>query len=79
MVYIITDACTKDENCVAACPVECIQTTPEAEMYFVNPDECIDCGACVPECDYGAIMALDDVPADKVKFVEVNADFFRNN
>jgi Fe-S-cluster-containing hydrogenase component 2 len=79
MTYVVTDACTKDENCVAVCPVDCIVSNDESEMMFVNPDECIDCGACSAECEYGAIMAEDDVPADKMQFVQVNADFFQNN
>lgn len=79
MTYVITDACTKDENCVAVCPVDCIQSADESAMMFVNPDECIDCGACVTECEYGAIMPEGDVPADKKQFIQVNADFFHNN
>jgi ferredoxin/flavodoxin---NADP+ reductase len=78
MTYVITDACTKDENCVAICPVDCIQSNDDATMMFVNPADCIDCGACVAECQYGAIFALDDLPPDQSKFIQINADFFNN-
>jgi ferredoxin--NADP+ reductase len=77
MAYVVTDACTKDENCLAVCPVDCIQTTDEADMMFVNPDECIDCGACLAECQYGAIMPVDDLPSDQTSFIQINTDFFR--
>jgi NAD-dependent dihydropyrimidine dehydrogenase PreA subunit len=50
MTFVITEGCTKDASCVAVCPVDCISTTDESDQYFINPDECIDCGACEPEC-----------------------------
>lgn len=83
MAYVITDTCIKDELCVEACPVDCIHPKKEepefeieAQMY-VNPEECIDCGACVPACTSGSIFLLDDLPEDKKQFVEKNAAFFR--
>ena len=50
MPYVITEACigTKDKSCVDVCPVDCIYEGPE--MLYIHPDECIDCGACEPEC-----------------------------
>jgi ferredoxin--NADP+ reductase len=79
MTCVVTDACTKDEECVAVCPVDCIQTTNEAETMYVNPEECIDCGACVAECEFGAIMPADEVPAEQAKFIQINANFFNQN
>jgi NAD-dependent dihydropyrimidine dehydrogenase PreA subunit len=82
MAYVITDACTKDNLCVEACPVDCIhpkQDAPgfdEAPTLNINPVECIDCGACVPVCPTNAIFALDDLPADKAEWTEKNAAYF---
>lgn len=63
MAYIIAEPCigTKDASCVAVCPVDCIYEGDD--QYYINPDECIDCDACVPECPWEAIFAEADVPA----------------
>ena len=52
MTYIIGQPCVdvKDGACVDVCPVDCIYTTDEDNMYFINPDECIDCAACGTPC-----------------------------
>ena len=52
MTYIITEPCVgvKDAACVDVCPVDCIYTRDEDDMYYINPDECIDCAACEPVC-----------------------------
>jgi ferredoxin len=73
MPYVITDACigTKDQSCVAVCPVDCIHET--GRMFVIDPDECIDCGACEPECPVEAIFPSDSVPAGQERFVEINA------
>ena len=71
MAYIIAEPCigTKDSACVDACPVDCIHPKKdeadhaEAEQLFIDPVECIDCGACVPVCPVSAIFAGDDLPA----------------
>ena len=82
MTYVITDACTKDANCVAVCPVDCIHPTEDEALFatitqlFVDPIECIDCGACPSECEYNAIFALDDLPADKQEFVAKNKAYY---
>jgi len=79
MAYVITDTCTKDELCVQACPVDCIHPKPEepdfggAPQLFVNPNDCIDCGACVPVCPTGSLYSLDDLPAELAAFAEKNA------
>lgn len=69
MTYIVTDACIKCKytDCVEVCPVDCFY---EGEnMLVINPDECIDCGVCVPECPIEAIKS--DIEADAI-FVDLN-------
>jgi ferredoxin len=75
MTFVITEPCinVKDAACVAVCPVDCIYTTDEDDMYYINPDECIDCGACEPECPVNAIFAEDEVPAEWQRFIQINA------
>jgi ferredoxin len=66
MTHIITSLCLRDAGCVDVCPVECIVPgKPEAEWpwYYIDPDTCIDCGACIPECPFEAIFTEDEVPA----------------
>ena len=79
MTYIITQPCigVKDAACVEVCPVDCIHSKDDAEMFYIDPEECIDCGACVPVCPVEAIFPDDDVPEGQEKFVEINADFFQ--
>jgi len=80
MTYVITEPCinVKDASCVAVCPVDCIYSDDEANQYYINPDECIDCGACEPECPVTAIFAEDEVPSQYQQFIEINADYFKN-
>ncbi len=66
MTHVITSLCLRDSGCVEVCPVECIVPgNPQEEwpMFYIDPDTCIDCGACVPECPYAAIFPEDEVPA----------------
>ena len=83
MAYVITDTCIKDALCVDVCPTDCVhpkKDEPEFEaatQMYVDPAECIDCGACLPVCESNAMFALDDVPEDKKSFVEKNAAFFK--
>jgi ferredoxin len=73
MTHVITDACigSKEESCVAVCPVDCIY---EAErMFVIDPDECIDCGACIPECPVSAIYTEETAPDWARPFTAVNA------
>ena len=73
MPYVVTDVCigSKDESCIEVCPVECIYDI--GEMVAVHPDECIECGACQPECPVGAILPDLELDAGQVSFVEINA------
>jgi NAD-dependent dihydropyrimidine dehydrogenase PreA subunit len=78
MAYIITDDCTKDFNCVEACPTDCIHPkadepgVEEAAQLFVDPDGCIDCGACVPVCPSNSIFPVEEAPAGKEAFIDMN-------
>jgi ferredoxin len=65
MTHIITSLCLRDRGCIEVCPVECIVPGPTDggwPMVYIDPDTCIDCGACIPECPYGAIFPEDEVP-----------------
>lgn len=72
MTYVITESCIKCKftDCVEVCPVDCFY---EGEnMLVINPDECIDCGACEPECPVNAIYEEDDVPAEYKEYTKLN-------
>ena len=77
MPYVITEACinTKDKSCVDVCPVDCIYEGPE--QLYINPDECIDCGACEPECPVTAIFPEEDVPGNLTQYVQINREVFQ--
>ena len=86
MPFIITDPCieTKDTACVDVCPVDCIhprKDEPEfaqVTMLYIHPDECIDCGACVPACPVAAIYeSIDATPSHQKDLIEANA-IYRN-
>jgi len=79
VAYIITAPCigVKDGACLAVCPVDCIYGKPEDEMYYIHPDECIDCGACLAECPVGAIYEEIDVPDRWRRYIYINADNFQ--
>lgn len=79
MTYTITSPCidVQDQACVEVCPVDCIHFDEgEDRMLFINPDECIDCGACEPACPVTAIFAEDDVPADQAEYKKLNVDWY---
>lgn len=78
MTYIITEPCVgvKDAACVDVCPVDCIYTTDDDDMYFISPDECIDCAACEPVCPVTAIFAEEAVPAMYEEYIKINYDYF---
>jgi len=79
MAYIIAEPCigVKDASCVEVCPVDCIHATDDDTMYYIDPNECIDCGVCVPECPVEAIFFEPDLPDEWKNFIQINADYFK--
>lgn len=73
MTYVVTANCVdcKYTSCAAVCPVEAFREGPD--RLVIDPETCIDCNACVPECPVEAIFAEDDVPEQWKEFVELNA------
>ena len=74
MTYLVNDKCIKCKymDCVEVCPVDCFY---EGEnMLVINPDECIDCGVCEPECPIDAIYSEDELPNDQEQFLALNAE-----
>lgn len=82
MPFVITRSCCNDASCVSVCPVNCIHPTPDepgfatSEMLYIDPDVCIDCGACVPECPVDAIVADVDLTEETEPYAELNARYF---
>jgi NAD-dependent dihydropyrimidine dehydrogenase PreA subunit len=76
MPFVITDACidNKDLTCIEECPVDCIYEGDR--RLYINPIECIDCGACEPICPVDAIYPDRKLPEDKQVFIADNAEFF---
>ncbi len=72
MTYIIAEPCIdlKDKSCVDVCPVDCIHEM--GRMLVIDPEECIDCGACEPECPVEAIFPEDALPDKWEPFVKIN-------
>ena len=79
MTYVITETCkdTKDKACVDVCPVDCIYEGPD--QLYIHPDECIDCGACEPECPVTAIFPEEDVPENMRHYIQINRDIFKSD
>ena len=80
MTYVISEPCkgVKDASCVEVCPVDCIHTNDAEDMYFIDPDECIDCGVCAEVCPVEAIFFEDDLPEQWSRFLNLNRGFFQN-
>jgi len=74
MTHIVSESCIrcKYTDCVDVCPVDCFREGPN--MLVIDPDECIDCAVCIPECPVNAIYAEEDVPANQVNFIKINAE-----
>ena len=78
MAYIICEPCVDvmDTACVDVCPVDCIHTTEGENQLYIDPDVCIDCGACEPACPVDAISMQSDVPSEWESYIEINRKFF---
>ncbi|MAK55277.1 MAG: ferredoxin [Pusillimonas sp.] len=74
MTHVVTESCIKCRytDCVDVCPVDCFHIGPN--FLVIDPDECIDCAVCVPECPVEAIYAEEDLPQDQLDFIRINAE-----
>ncbi len=74
MTFVVTESCIKCKltDCVEVCPVDCFHEGPN--MLVIDPEECIDCTLCVPECPVDAIFPDDELPAEQAQFLELNAE-----
>ncbi|HEX6722881.1 MAG TPA: ferredoxin FdxA [Burkholderiaceae bacterium] len=77
MTFVVTESCIrcKYTDCVDVCPVDAFREGPN--FLVIDPDECIDCAVCVPECPVNAIFGEEDVPADQQDFTALNAELAR--
>ncbi len=77
MTFVVTENCIKCKytDCVDVCPVDCFHEGPN--FLVIDPEECIDCTLCEPECPAEAIYSEDDLPEDQVKFIQLNEDLSR--
>jgi NAD-dependent dihydropyrimidine dehydrogenase PreA subunit len=76
MAYVIAEPCidVKDRACVRVCPVECIYEYEGERMLYINPDECIECGLCEPECPVDAIFHDSEMPEQWKSFIQLNRE-----
>ena len=84
-MFVITQSCCSDAACVSVCPVNCIHPTPEergfgsSDILHIDPEACIDCGACADACPVDAIYPADKLGARDKVFIDINADYYKNN
>ncbi len=79
MTYTIAEPCVDvmDQSCVAVCPVDCIHFEEGVDRcLYIDPNECIDCGACEPECPVNAIFPEESVPPEWASYTPLNALWF---
>jgi ferredoxin len=78
MTHVVTENCIKCKytDCVDVCPVDCFREGPN--FLIIDPDECIDCAVCIPECPANAILAEEDVPANQMHFIDLNAELSKS-
>ena len=77
MTHVVTEACIrcKYTDCVDVCPVDCFREGPN--FLTIDPDECIDCAVCIPECPVNAIVPEEDVSPDQRHMIALNAELAR--
>jgi ferredoxin len=77
MTHVVTDDCIKCKytDCVEVCPVDCFREGPN--MLVIDPDECIDCAVCIPECPVNAIVPDGELPDEKRVMIALNAELSR--
>jgi len=77
MTHVVTESCIKCRytDCVDVCPVDCFRKGPN--FLVIDPDECIDCAVCIPECPVNAIYAEEDVPDNQKDFIAINVELSR--
>jgi ferredoxin len=84
MTYVIAEPCaaTQDSSCAEVCPVDCIHPTPDdpdygqTDLVYIDPDECIDCAACITACPVNAIFAERDLPPEWAGYAALNARYY---
>ncbi len=78
MPFVVTENCIKCKHtdCVEVCPVDCFHEGPN--FLVIDPDECIDCTLCEPECPVTAIFPEEDVPGNLKQYVQINRDIFKS-
>jgi ferredoxin len=77
MAFVVTEPCVgcKYTDCVVVCPMECFYG--DDQMLYIDPDDCIDCGACLPECPAEALFQDVNVPTNWKHYIQLNADRVR--
>ena len=81
MAYVIAEPCIDvlDQSCVAVCPVDCIHFEEGSDRkLYIDPNECIDCGACEPECPVNSIFPAESVPPQWSRFIQIDADWYKD-
>jgi NAD-dependent dihydropyrimidine dehydrogenase PreA subunit len=82
MTFVVTQPCMAEKNrsCMDVCPVDCIYEEPDdaGQMVFINPDECIDCGACESACPVTAIYEESAVPEEWAEYIDLNQQWFED-
>jgi NAD-dependent dihydropyrimidine dehydrogenase PreA subunit len=79
MAYVIAEPCIdrNDQSCVAVCPVDCISSVEGVDRkFYIDPDNCIDCGSCEQACPNGAIFAAEALPVEWAGFAWVDATWY---
>jgi len=81
LTFVITKPCigVKDASCLDVCPVRCISTTDDADMYFIDEEACINCTYCEPVCPVNAIFDEFKMPSDQREFIRTARDFYKDN